>query len=196
MDDIDFKEYWEVIDDVKELKLNIKKIENYDNESDFFLKTGNILQEYYSEKINIENNIINKINKKNNNSFFNKTHSINHSTLLDNFLQKIDDNYYCHKNKSQSKDILKCRNCNVEMHLFNVEGILECPLCSRVEHVITEYSKPSYKDPPPEISYFAYKRINHFNEFSRILTKNILNIFNTNYICKMISSKYKKYLLK
>ena len=25
--------------------------------------------------------------------------------------------------------------------------------------------KPSYKDPPREISYFAYKRINHFNEW-------------------------------
>ena len=25
--------------------------------------------------------------------------------------------------------------------------------------------KPSYKDPPKEISYFAYKRINHFNEW-------------------------------
>ena len=25
--------------------------------------------------------------------------------------------------------------------------------------------KPSYKDPPREITYFSYKRINHFNEW-------------------------------
>jgi hypothetical protein len=28
-----------------------------------------------------------------------------------------------------------------------------------------DHEKPSYKDPPKEISYFAYKRINHLNEW-------------------------------
>ena len=31
--------------------------------------------------------------------------------------------------------------------------------------IIIDSDKPSYKDPPREISYFAYKRINHFNEW-------------------------------
>ena len=31
--------------------------------------------------------------------------------------------------------------------------------------MLLDSEKPSYKDPPREISYFAYKRINHFNEW-------------------------------
>ena len=30
---------------------------------------------------------------------------------------------------------------------------------------MVDSDKPSYKEPPREISYFAYKRINHFNEW-------------------------------
>jgi len=45
------------------------------------------------------------------------------------------------------------------------EGQLICTKCGRVDFIIIDSDKPSYKDPPPEISYFAYKRINHFNEW-------------------------------
>ena len=31
--------------------------------------------------------------------------------------------------------------------------------------IFADSDKPSYKDPPKEISYFKYKRINHFNEW-------------------------------
>ena len=33
------------------------------------------------------------------------------------------------------------------------------------EDIIINSEKTSYKDPPREVSYFAYKRINHFNEW-------------------------------
>ena len=39
-----------------------------------------------------------------------------------------------------------------------------CQKCGEQENIIVDSDKPSYKDPPREISYFAYKRINHFNE--------------------------------
>jgi len=34
-----------------------------------------------------------------------------------------------------------------------------------VEYILVDHDKPSYKDPPKELAYFAYKRINHFNEW-------------------------------
>ena len=40
-----------------------------------------------------------------------------------------------------------------------------CQKCGDIEFTIIDSEKPSYKDPPPETSYFAYKRINHFNEW-------------------------------
>ena len=35
-----------------------------------------------------------------------------------------------------------------------------------IKWIYDDFYKPSYKDPPKEISYFAYKRINHFKYFS------------------------------
>jgi hypothetical protein len=32
-------------------------------------------------------------------------------------------------------------------------------------YMIVDHDKPSYKDPPKEITYFSYKRINHLNEW-------------------------------
>ena len=40
--------------------------------------------------------------------------------------------------------------------------MLICHQCGETETVLLDSEKPSYKDPPREISYFAYKRINHF----------------------------------
>ena len=40
-----------------------------------------------------------------------------------------------------------------------------CERCGDETTILIDSDKPSYKDPPREISYFAYKRINHFNEW-------------------------------
>ena len=45
------------------------------------------------------------------------------------------------------------------------EGVIICKKCGKVEDILINSDKPSYKDPPKELSYFAYKRINHFNEW-------------------------------
>jgi len=45
------------------------------------------------------------------------------------------------------------------------EALFTCPKCGYQEFVLIDSDKPSYKDPPREVSYYAYKRINHFNEW-------------------------------
>ena len=45
------------------------------------------------------------------------------------------------------------------------EGIILCKDCGLQEDILINSDKPSYKEPPKEMSYFAYKRINHFNEW-------------------------------
>ena len=182
MTDKDFEEYFKLIDDIKVKEGEINNLNSFKNESEYFLNTGNILSEYYSEKQNIEKNVhhnsnnTNKIDNTNSSFnpsvidfFFNKTHSINHTILLNNYLQKINENYT--KKKITKINTSVCKVCNIEMLVYNIEGILECPQCSRIEYNVMDYSKPSYKDPPPEISYFAYKRLNHFNELRRIYAK-------------------------
>ena len=63
----------------------------------------------------------------------------------------------------QSKDV--CTHCRKgEMVMYDRDGILICTNCSRITKYIIEHEKPSYKDPPKEVCFYAYKRINHFRE--------------------------------
>jgi len=58
-----------------------------------------------------------------------------------------------------------CPSCEVEMTFYQNEALLGCPKCGHEEFILIDSEKPSYKDPPREITYFAYKKINHFNEW-------------------------------
>ena len=58
-----------------------------------------------------------------------------------------------------------CPACDVEMTFYQNEAMLGCPKCGYEEFILIDSEKPSYKDPPREITYFAYKKINHFNEW-------------------------------
>ena len=58
-----------------------------------------------------------------------------------------------------------CQMCNHERTLYMSEGKMICPICGDEIFILIDSDKPSYKEPPREVSYFAYKRINHFNEW-------------------------------
>jgi hypothetical protein len=58
-----------------------------------------------------------------------------------------------------------CQSCyKGELIPIDHEGLLVCNICSNSIRFIFENDKPSYKEPPKEISFYAYKRINHFRE--------------------------------
>jgi hypothetical protein len=44
------------------------------------------------------------------------------------------------------------------------EGVLICNNCSTNVQYLIENEKPSYKEPPKEVCFYAYKKINHFKE--------------------------------
>lgn len=58
-----------------------------------------------------------------------------------------------------------CPACDIEMTFYQNEALLGCPSCGYEEFILVDSEKPSYKDPPREITYFAYKKSNHFNEW-------------------------------
>ena len=55
------------------------------------------------------------------------------------------------------------------MTLIQSEGIYVCKKCGNTTNAIIDSDRPNYKEPPPDISHFSYKRINHFNEFLNII---------------------------
>ena len=73
------------------------------------------------------------------------------------------DNEYIDNNITTEADVCDyCSSSNISILLH--EGLMYCNDCNTSEHIISDNDKPSYKEPPKEISYFSYKRINHFNE--------------------------------
>ena len=84
--------------------------------------------------------------------------------ILNKYLS-IVDNEYCNELSEEENDSTLCPECNSEMFTIQNEALLICKECGTSEYIMIDSDKPSYKDPPKEISYFAYKRINHFNEW-------------------------------
>lgn len=59
-----------------------------------------------------------------------------------------------------------CTYCGgTERTVVLQDGCSFCNACHTVEYIIVDHDRPSYKDPPKEVTFFAYKRINHFNEW-------------------------------
>jgi hypothetical protein len=85
------------------------------------------------------------------------------ATLLDMYLEKTDPNHF---KPPPYENFDKCVVCgNIGKTVMPNDGMCYCNDCHAVETLLIDHEKPSYKDPPKEITYFAYKRINHLNEW-------------------------------
>ena len=128
---------------------------------------------------NLKNDI--KIDNKNDNTytsmkisdFVKEESTFKKKDVLDEYLQKIDPNYV--SRIKIDTNIYKCGECNVEMIMYPSDGIQICENCGSQQNIFIESDKPSFKDPPIEVCYFSYKRINHYNELP-CTTKNIKRI--------------------
>ena len=155
-------------DSIINLDYDIDKLSK-NNDINYLLDTGHLLFNYYDT---IENKTIIKKNIKNTNitnKLVSEYFNINSSSSIKSKAQ-IYDTYLDKLNNSTSKNISNinidiCRDCNTEKKLFLADGKMICEICGDENKILIDSDKPSYKDPPREISYFAYKRINHFNEW-------------------------------
>jgi predicted RNA-binding Zn-ribbon protein involved in translation (DUF1610 family) len=92
------------------------------------------------------------------------SNKMSRSEMLDEFKALTDSNWV---KKTQSKDKHEesiCEDCKIPKVLQYKESKYICPKCGVEEITQIDSDRPSFKDPPPDANYFAYKRINHFNE--------------------------------
>ena len=85
--------------------------------------------------------------------------------LLEAYLQKIDPEHARCSHEIEFETFGDCPHCDTEMIFSANEANFTCSNCGFQDFVLVDSDKPSYKDPPREVSYYAYKRINHFNEW-------------------------------
>lgn len=155
---INIKEKINKIDaEVKEIK---KKKKNY------FLNNSEYIFDYFENKKKISecnnktkvlDNFFN-IKKPELNDYEEKT-----TTDIQKYFNNVDNKLLDVNNFVYSTDI--CNYCNKgEMIPIEHEGILVCNNCSKYIKFLVDIDKPTYKEPPKEVCFYAYKRINHFRE--------------------------------
>jgi predicted nucleic acid-binding Zn-ribbon protein len=92
-----------------------------------------------------------------------KENQLSRDGLLEKYLLKMYPEYV--KKTNEVEDLSgECMECGADMMFSQTEAMLYCPDCGISEFILIDSDRPSYKDPPRESSYYAYKRINHFNE--------------------------------
>ena len=172
-------EYYKNIDDLNN-NINSNHIENFEEnllnyDNDVKIKN----KKNQSSVIDFFNNRVKDDNEKEDNEnddngennytsmkisdFIQEESKFKKKNFLDDYLKKTDINYI--SNFKIDTKIFKCNQCNNEMTIYPSDGVQICRDCGNQEYIIIESDKPSFKDPPMEISYFSYKRINHFNEW-------------------------------
>lgn len=193
--DEEFKNIVLYMDEIKRIEKYIQSIISNKDEIEYYAKTADILYNYYDlvennsdNNMNITNHLTNATtnNKKTILEYFHnndpssdtineeepfsvvgillQTSSNNRASLLDEYLSITDKNYI--NDNIDNNIAIKCEFCcSMEKTILNNDSISVCNKCFSVQHLLTDNEKPSYKDPPKEISYFSYKRINHYQEW-------------------------------
>jgi len=91
--------------------------------------------------------------------------SFQRNQLLNDYLQIEDPSMGRNTMEEYDDPWTNCENCGNEMIMCLNEANLTCSKCGHQEFILVDSDKPSYKDPPREVCYYAYKKINHFNEW-------------------------------
>ena len=165
----------DISDRILEITKIIKEIKN--KRKNYFLDNSKYIFDYFENKKNISSGISSTINISNKNKILNSffkikqdetTNNVNvnenkNNNIVQKYLSNIDDSFLDVNSFVCQTDI--CQICNKgELIPLEDEGILICNKCSRSIPYLIENEKPSYKEPPKEVCFYAYKRINHFKE--------------------------------
>ena len=172
----------------------IKKLNNINKNKkhNYFLDNGLLLNTYYNNngeikkqsEIKSENNILSYFQKNENQDIENnkieedkieedkieedkiENNKIeNTDNIIDVYLSNIDDSCINNNFKDIDEVLHKCKLCDQKLDFKMNNSELFCSKCGYTQTILLCNDKISYKDVPREISYFAYKRINHFNEW-------------------------------
>jgi len=156
-----------ILDRISEIDETIKMKKA--KKKDYFLDNAKYIFDYFENKKNISKGADPSYKNKAIDNFFkiknedgNKTESKT-SNIVQKYLSNIDDSFLDVNSFINPTDI--CQHCyKGELIPLEDEGVLICNLCSRNVPYLIENEKPSYKEPPKEVCFYAYKRINHFKE--------------------------------
>jgi len=158
------EDFLDLKDKVKELKVKIKKLKL--EQQNYYLNNSKYIFDYFENKQSISSGSTQTSNILE--SFFNiqptkKKKGSESLSNIQNYFKNLDENYLDLSNYVVPVDI--CEKCKSgELIPIADEGLMVCNNCSLSIKYVIDNEKPSYKEPPKEVCFYAYKRINHFRE--------------------------------
>ena len=162
--DLSIDQRLEIKDTIEDIKKCIKELKH--DEKNYYLDNNKYIFNYFENK--------KEVSKDNNktkllNTFFKidgtQKEEENSKTKEDiqNYLSNLDESFIDINKFIFETDI--CQYCRKgELIPIDHEGIMVCNNCHKHVAYLVENEKPSYKEPPKEACFYAYKRINHFRE--------------------------------
>jgi len=155
----------EIKDTVIELKKEINILEK--KRLNYYLDNSKYIFDYFENKKRVsqgeslnKNNMLNNFFKINSNP---NQNTENTNNICSKYLSNIDENFVNMDDYIKQSDV--CSHCHKgELIPMDDEGVLICNSCFRNIKYLIENDKPSYKEPPKEVCFYAYKKINHFKE--------------------------------
>jgi hypothetical protein len=164
---LSIEEVLDVKDRIKRLKKQIRDIDT--QHTQYFLDNSSLIFDYFENKKKIAD-CSNKTTVLE--EFFRvkppapaaeQDASKQNENVVRKYLKNVDESFLDINEFVVQSDV--CRFCNVgELIPVEHEGILVCNKCSKTVRYLVENEKPSYMEPPKEVCFYAYKRINHFRE--------------------------------
>ena len=161
-------------DRIEEINESIKSLKT--KKMEYFLDNSKYIFDYFENKKNISNGVepkqkggtknkvldaFFKINKEGENNAIG-IESKNNS-IFSKYLSNIDESFLDVNAFLTPTEV--CQSCfKGELIPMDDEGVLICNNCSTNVQYLIENEKPSYKEPPKEVCFYAYKKINHFKE--------------------------------
>ena len=148
-------------DEIREIKKKVKELEQ--KKKTYLLNNSKYIFPYFEKKKELSQG---KQKSKNTilHNFFKKDKNIEikmEETESDKFLININENLLNIKNYIIDYETCKCGG---EFIHIDYKGMVVCNKCAIQKQFLIEHEKPSYKEPPKEVCFYAYKRINHFRE--------------------------------
>lgn len=162
----------EIQDRLKSIKARISQLKREKN--DYLLDNSKYIFQYFEEKKLISSGDNNQ-NANAVNNFFRIKATTDDASNIQNDRYSQSKIYYQKYWKNVGNEIINMRDiivasdrCGVcekgELIPQDEDGILICNKCGNFITHIVDNSKPSNKEPPNEVSYTAYVKLNHFKE--------------------------------
>ena len=166
------EEKLDIDDKIRDITASINKLKT--KKKDYFLENSKYIFEYFENKRDISNvSLPQPITANSKTKLLNNFFKIKQSeeeqgdiitkNIVHKYLCNVDESFLDVNDYLSKSDL--CKHCGKgEMIPIEDDGALICNGCFKNAPYLIENEKPSYKEPPKEASYYAYKKINHFKE--------------------------------